>query len=313
MAARLGATGGRSSSVAKRSGCSILEVEVGVTIDELEQVLDTKSPSSLEHWEPIVRDTGMYTVALFALDDSAAGDVLTLAGTGTLVAVGEGHYILTAHHVWDKVLRGASSKLGISLREGDDHRYFMDIKAIVPFGLPRPAQWNEWGPDVVFLRIPPAHVGDIGAFRVFYRLPEPQNQCVVVDSIETRLLMGTPHDLGTFTQTHASVQILALNVRQPTSHERGGMDYLDVEARPADSIRVTSFGGFSGGGLWLVDIYTNPTTGKIDSVARLEGVAFYELGVADGQGTIRCHGRDSIEAAMAKIGAPTDVGSANAS
>jgi hypothetical protein len=271
-----------------------------VTLDELEHLFDLSNPEALERWDQIVRATGMYTVALFAQSNSEAGDVLRLAGTGTLVAVGEEHYILTAHHVWDRVLRGANN-VGISLREGDDHRYFMSIKTIVPFSLSKPNEWNEWGPDVVFLRIPPAHVGDIKAFRVFYRLPEPENPTVLVDAIETRLLMGTPHDLGTFTQTHASVQILGLTVGQPTCHERGGLDYVDVEARPAAQFRVTSFGGFSGGGLWVVDIFANPKTGKIDSVAKLEGMAFWEFNVANGQGTIRCHGRNSIEAAMAVI------------
>lgn len=279
-----------------------------MTLDELEKLLDINDPGAMEHWNKIVRDTGMYTVALFAQLDSSSGDVLALAGTGTLVVVADEHYILTAHHVWDKVLRGARA-VGVSLREHDDHRYFMDVRAIIPSGLPNPVKWGEWGPDLVFLRIPPAYVGDIEAFRVFYRLPEPQTQKVVVDSLETRLLMGTPHDLGEFTQTHADVQILALNVREPAICERDGIDYLDVEARPVPTIQVRSFGGFSGGGLWTVDVYSHPTTGKIDSVAKLEGVAFYELDVKDGHGIIRCHGRKSIDAALSGLVAAPDTSS----
>lgn len=68
----------------------------------------------------------MHTVALFALSGSAVGDALQLAGTGTLVVVGEEHYVLSAGHVWDKILRKAD-KLGISLREHVTHSYFMDI------------------------------------------------------------------------------------------------------------------------------------------------------------------------------------------
>jgi hypothetical protein len=128
-----------------------------------------------------------------------------------------------------------------------------------------------------------------------------------VDAIETRLLIGTPHELGTFTQAHASVQILGLTVGGPTRHEQGGLDYVDVEARPAAWFRATSFGGFSGGGLWVVDIFANPRTGKIDSLAKLEGVAFGEFNVANGQGTIRCRGRGSIEAAMSVVPAHNDA------
>jgi hypothetical protein len=103
------------------------------------------------------------------------------------------------------------------------------------------------------------------------------------------------------------VQILGLTVGRPTRHEQGGLDYVDVEARPAAWFRATSFGGFSGGGLWVVDIFANPRTGKIDSLAKLEGVAFGEFNVANGQGTIRCRGRGSIEAAMSVVPAHNDA------
>jgi hypothetical protein len=271
-----------------------------VTIDELEQLLDLNNPGSKAHWDRIVRETGIYTIALFALFKSATGDELRLAGTGTLVVVGDQHYVLSARHVWDKILRNAD-KLGISLREHDDHRYFLDIKAIIPSGLPKPSEWNEWGPDVVFLRIPPAHVGDITAFRVFYRLPELDKPRVEIDAIETFLLLGTPHELGTFSQTHASVQIVALPGSEQTFYEKNHLDYLDVEAQSKPPFQITTFGGFSGGGLWRVCVYINPRTGSIDSKAELRGVAFWEKDIADGKGTIRCHGRISIEAAMLEM------------
>lgn len=86
--------------------------------------------------ERIVRDIGTFTVALFGVFESKEGDRLQLGGTGTLVAVADSHYILTAAHVWEKVPRTARM-VGITLRENADHRFLMEAKAIVPLGPPQ--------------------------------------------------------------------------------------------------------------------------------------------------------------------------------
>ena len=78
---------------------------------------------------------------------------------------------------------------------------------------------------------------------------------------------------------------------------QNGFDYREVELQLEDRT-VDSFGGISGGGLWKVRIYVDETTGKIDSKAALDGVAFWSHGVQNGFGTIRCHGTISIQAAL---------------
>jgi len=213
------------------------------------------------------------------------------------VAIDGYHYILTAAHVWENVLKPAN-KLGISLRETVDHRCLMDIGAITHFGPSRPSTWNEWGPDMIFLRIPDVHVGEIEAFRVFYRLATERRNRLDNGHIETHLLMGTPHALGTFSQNHASVQIVGFMAHPPTSHIRDGFDYLDVEVRMPPPNAAGTFGGVSGGGLWKVCVHSDPSTGAIDSLAVLQGVAFYELDVNRGLGTIRCHGLASIRSSL---------------
>jgi len=57
-----------------------------------------------------------------------------------------------------------------------------------------------------------------------------------------------------------------------------------------------SFGGVSGGGLWRILAYISPTTGKIDWLQRLKGVAFYEFPPKDGGRVLRCHGPSSLSA-----------------
>jgi hypothetical protein len=79
----------------------------------------------------IVRNLGRSTVALFAISRSHGGDLLKLAGTGTLAVVGDSYGILTAAHVWEDVLKSAV-KLGITLTDNINHKRLMDISTLVP-------------------------------------------------------------------------------------------------------------------------------------------------------------------------------------
>jgi hypothetical protein len=264
---------------------------------KIESIMRGSGRESDELRQTIVRDTGMFTVVLFAVFDSKEGDRLELAGTGTLLAVGSSHYILTAAHVWEEVLKSAI-KVGITLRENVDHQFLMDVRTIVPFGPPKPRIWNEWGPDIVFLRVPPEHVSTINAFRVFDNLTTEANGVLNMDHLETRMMLGAPKASGTFTQTHADVQINGFFMPDPVCHTRGDFDYLDFEVNTSFPGIPESFGGVSGGGLRKVQIYGSPSADTIESVAILEGVAFYQSAVVNGRRIIRCHGPKTIRAAM---------------
>ncbi len=97
-----------------------------MTLDEL----DASTPEATAEWNRIARDNWIYTVTLFALSHTPEGDLLSLAGTGTLVAYGDAHYILTAAHVWHEVLKKAD-KVGITLREVHDHTCLMETQTLV--------------------------------------------------------------------------------------------------------------------------------------------------------------------------------------
>jgi hypothetical protein len=240
----------------------------------------------------IVRNLGSSTVALFAVFDSHGTDLLKLAGTGTLAVVDGLYGILTAAHVWEKVLKSAV-KMGITLTDNINHRYLMDVSAIVATVFTDGSDgWNEWGPDIAFLCIPSEFVGGIKAFQVFEDLKVPP-QPPGVKSLECWVAMGTPEELGTFTQTHATVQISGDFV-DPRSHFRGGHDYYDFEVDTQREGMPKNFGGFSGGGLWRVLVYHSPVTGKIDWAQRLKGVIFWQSPLVEGKRMIRCHGSKSI-------------------
>jgi hypothetical protein len=50
-----------------------------------------------------------------------------------------------------------------------------------------------------------------------------------------------------------------------------------------------------------VEVSSDPATRKLESVATLKGVAFYAFDVRDGAGMVRCHGLESVSAAMSDL------------
>jgi hypothetical protein len=276
---------------------------VGGSMDltEIENSLNLSNPGAMAHWDQIIRDTGMYTTALFAITGSPNGDVLRLAGTGTLVVVEEAHYILTAAHVWQAYLKDDSDSIGVSLREKHNHKCLVETHALVLGNHIMTGGWNEWGPDFAFVKLPEVKVPEIEAYRVFYRLPAREFEIPVQGCLELDILMGVPYALGTFEQNHASVAIVGITVNNSARLNHDGAEYIDADVSLIPlTTTAKSFGGVSGGGLWRVRLFSNSTSGTIDSIAFLEGVAFYELNVVNGRGLVRCHSIASVIAAMPK-------------
>jgi len=265
-----------------------------LSLAETEEVLrDAKSGLQ----DAIIRDIGKFTVALLAVFESQGGFRLELAGTGTLVAVGDSHYILTARHVWEKVLKSARA-IGITLKEHVHQEFLLDTRSILIFGPDAPEVFAEWGPDLVFLRVPPGRVGAINAYQTFYNLTRPR-QTEPGAELETWVLMGTPAVLGSFKERHADLQICGFFVWGNTPRQtRGEFDYLDIGVDVSLPGMPEGFGGVSGGGLWHVLIRRSESSVGIDWCNSLEGVAFYQSDVANGRRTIRCHGDRSIRTAM---------------
>lgn len=268
-----------------------------MTIEELEAAIFAKTLQAEELWKTFAREAQMYSTPLFALAKAPQGEPLKLAGSGTLLAKGNNHYILTAGHVWHEVLKDADF-VGVTLRETYYHTCLLETSSIVAYEPEHPAKWGEWGPDVILLQIPAVRVGEIKAFKVFYEMEAGLKAMVACDRNETYLLAGTPEVLGSYTDNHASVQLLAMWVGAPQPYTREAWDYFDVEAALHPPSEANTFGGVSGGGLWRVQIYAEPGTGQIASRMTLEGLAFYELGTKNGKGVIRCHGVQSIRKAL---------------
>ena len=246
--------------------------------------------------ERVVRNLGDFTVALLAIYNGPS-ERLALAGTGTLVAIDESHFILTARHVWDEVLSKAD-QIGLTLKPEIDHKHGVARKEFAVFGLPKPAEWNEWGPDLILLRIPAESVGTIGAYKSYWNM---QRQIDInAEVLEVMVLMGTPAALGEFTDTHAELQITGMFLGPENVQEREGFDYLDYEMDLSYPEVPSNFGGVSGGGVWRVFLYSSQD-GEIDWKISFHGTAYYQLQIVDNHRTIRCHGPKSLKAALNTI------------
>jgi hypothetical protein len=270
-----------------------------LNLNDVKAVLRGTTTEPTEEWGAVIRDVSSSAVVIVAVSKSSSGTRLDQAGTGTLVFIEGIHYVLTAAHVWDRVLRHAD-KLGITIRTGRGlpNEFLMDISSIVTCSLPTPHEWGEWGPDMILLRIPPFHVGTVSAFRSSYSLSAEKAVVGATDHLEVWMLCGAPQALGEFTETPASVHAhlrgRTFQVGLQSSHSRDGFDYVDVLAHWPSPDIAPRFGGVSGGGLWRVLIFSEPSTGKLNWVATLEGIAFYHLRTEGDHGLIRCHGAESI-------------------
>lgn len=256
------------------------------TLDEIKALLQR----DLELWDKIVRSLGSSTVALFGIYYINGEERLKFAGTGTLAAAGNYHGILTAAHVWEVLERTA--KVAITMADKINHRYAIEVKAIHATVLERSAtEWDEHGPDLALLRIPNETVGEIQVYHVFEHLDEPPKK-LGVEAFEYWMAMGTPGEFGTFTETHASVEINGSNV--DPRYLSGAPDYYDFELDAHGPGIPKSYGGFSGGGLWRLLVFSPPVTGKVDWAYRLKGVIFWQFPPVGGRRTIRCHGPETI-------------------
>jgi len=252
--------------------------------------------NSPEEQERIGRNVGNFSVALFNVDDPSGSRQVNLVGTGTLVSLGKSHCILTAAHVWHDGLKKHEA-IGITLKEDLDHCFPINTETIVVRALPE-SKSEEWGPDVIFLRIPPEHVGEIEAFRNFYRL-DIQRKKVENDHLAGRILVGTPGVLTKGIGKTQHVEINSLYVQLETNfYDREGFDYIDFDMDASLPGVMKDFRGVSGGGLWEVQIFPAGAEGKFDSTEILVGVAFYQLGLKNSHQTVRCHGPKTIQALM---------------
>jgi hypothetical protein len=244
--------------------------------------------------ERIGRDIGQYTVALLSVSEKGESEELRFCGSGSLVCIGNAAYVMTAFHVWQQFQNTVG--IGLTLNEEDvDHRFFMDMKLVTPFGPAQRSGWpNPLGPDMVLLKIPVQHVDRLKGVKKFYPLatevPPPPN----IDSLDIWILIGSPREQGEILLKHASLTINAIyaKVRSRSSHE--GLDYVDLDMDTTFPGIPQRFNGMSGGGFWTVALFGS-SENTIEWKADLVGMACWQLpSLVKGVTIVRCLGERSI-------------------
>jgi len=257
--------------------------------------------SSPEEQKRIGRNVGNFSVALVGVDGSPDYRDVNLVGSGTLVVLGDSHYVLTAAHVWLSGLKKHEST-GLTLKEDVDHCFPILNAAIEASELPE-TKLDEWGPDIVLLRIPKMFVGTIEAHRVFYPLDKGSKR-VEKGHLGARILNGTPGILAKGVGKIQVVEMQGMYVSIDANfYDHDKVDLIDFEMDTTLPQVIKDFRGVSGGGLWDVQIFPTGEGNKFDSTETLTGVAFYQLGLKDNIQTIRCHGPKTIRALAESTGA----------
>jgi len=271
------------------------------TLEEIRTLL----MNSTELTSRITRNVGSSTVTLFAVHQANGTEELKLAVSGSLVAMGSHHGVLTAAHVWEQALRPAS-QMGITLTDNINHQHLISIQNITATVVkPHGSQWSEWGPDLAFLRLPDVHVRPIETYLVFESLYTPPPKPPVTQVLEVWVASGTPEETGTFTQQAASVEIMGHCLQEQPAYTRVSekrTDYYDFEAEAGVGGVPQSFAGFSGAGLWRVFVYpSGEAAGGVDWVKGLEGVVFWQFPLLNGHRRIRSHGPESISSLVKTV------------
>jgi len=267
---------------------------------ELEQLLLSHEPSALG--DRISRELDDYTVAFITSKNGKRSP----AGSGTLVSYHNSKYILTAAHVWhgddpENGLKNADTIL-IPIKEGEPKRLTIGPDEIVPFGPEIPEEWNQWGPDLVMLSLPPDRIGSIQAVgRSFYNLSKKEEKNV--EGVQMHFLVGAPARRGNFTANKAIPEMQAMLIWKATGPylrtgaphpPRQDFDYIDLGINTNAPFVAKRFGGVSGGGIWKVCIDRSDIDG-FDSFKILNGVAYWEEPFEGSELLmVRVHGPQSI-------------------
>lgn len=226
-----------------------------------------------------------------------------LAGSGTFVRVNGIPGILTAQHVWRNVveLAGATREVGLLIAH-TGHTFTVPLDTLVPRLKPTVAD-SDRGPDLQFVELPRAKLGEIEARKSFFNLSVDSSQRL--EEAESRhgllVVMGFPdnrirtiEDKLERRRSHVFFN-LGLGVLQERVEEREGFDYVDLNTGPSKT--SNDYRGVSGGGVWRVIYAKRLEDSAKDAFIKtllLCGVAFYQSEMRGDSRLIRAHGPQSL-------------------
>ncbi len=241
-----------------------------------------------------------HLVGLIRIRKGKSSDNIQLIGSGTLVYLEDTFGILTAHHVLEAI--PARGTLGLILPYHDkEQRYTVDISHITKMPIAR-GNVDSDGPDLAFIKLPQAYIGQIKALGTFYNLAYDKEEILnspVDNTIGMWAVSGYPNE---YTKEIESIGCFDGVIKYEgnclfgsidKSYSSEEFDYIEMPADYQNDV-PESFGGVSGGGLWHI-VLEQPPHGDI-RVKRiiLSGVAFYQSALENNFRSLKCHGRRSV-------------------
>lgn len=247
--------------------------------------------------EPVALRLARHTVGFMAEELSETAFVLAPKGSGTVISIDGAVCILTAAHVAERLMEGKFGAVYGIANPGRSPKRAMRFRTeycdLISFG--GKAQGMD-GPDICAIKLPPEATAWLRSERVPYNFELRYAQFArAVTHLPATILMGLP--------TEATGEIVKLTEDERTDrvtlYAMGGERFEEVNTDRFDrfsfrtqfpeAAALPTFGGLSGGGLWLYDPNTPET------LPVLCGVAYYQSDRGKvGARAIACAGPRSV-------------------
>jgi hypothetical protein len=250
----------------------------------------------------LMREFVPYSVGLARVWDTDRTRFTPL-GSGTLIKKQNRIGILTARHCLTacspRVHVGPSGQDSLLLILRDARSVQVRPEEILEHELVIPSS-TEYGPDLVFLEIAPSErLQTILAVASVWSLDRDHSEileefgCVGSMIVSLGILEERSQTRVTPRSFHRISYHLTCShvIGDHDISMRDGWDYIDNKCVYSDSTSLPqSFGGFSGGGIWSVEVKRSKSTGKLSAgKAALVGVSFYETAIENGVRHVRGH------------------------
>ena len=264
--------------------------EMHVTYNDLSPQLLGELSDTIQHYAtPIV----MYRKG------QDGKELVDLKGSGTFVTSSGIYAILTAAHVVEELEKRKPFSLALYVQEGE-HKHLIDSQVLRPRIVAR-GENDATGPDLGLIGLPDTAIGWIKASRTFYDLDSAATYIGRENSFDAEryvsALCGTPDllkELLPSERRYAGVRQytqLCLFGSVGSPYAVGDFNYCDAEIDYEKGRRLPeSFGGVSGGGLWIVPLIEKRGVGIEAERPMLYGVAFYQTAKEGSLRSIKCHG-----------------------
>jgi hypothetical protein len=227
-------------------------------------------------------------------------------GAGTLVSLVAVKGVLTAHHVLHELYKLSDEHISFCYRNTVPHRptFARALFPVITVGdsSRNPKQFT--GPDLALMVLmDPQLITALERLKTFYPL-DCHDHYVYKQHDLRKLpctLSGSPEEysqslgicrgepLTKFSDYHASVDFLNIKNRK-------GFDYIRLKAKCSSTNFPRTYGGTSGGGIWLTVMQHSKLPHIKETYGRpvLLGVAFYEAAAKSNERVIIGHGPRSI-------------------